>query len=346
VVVTSLTEDYFVLNACDYCNSTNEIYSNGFVVCRDCGTVKEKKFVDHLPVKRDHNNEVVSHNSIGKRIGYVGELGSEIGYNGRISKSIHGKMLNPQTLHKYRRLSKFYHKRSKIDGNATQLRTMVAFNRICNQLGVSTALKQRALFLYWEQVKREIRITNHVLLSALCLLVAVREAKDRAPLRFSEIVSTFSANNHRVTNKNILKLARTLDISLAPVRRTAEDYLERVASAIKWDSTIQKRIQYRPITKEEYELILIKISTKFLEKLDRTDRGGVQPFPFAVSVVYLADRAYAKACERRPILTQKILAHAVNSAEFTIRDHVYRFLGDLYKIHEESMVSYITSNIL
>ncbi|MDH5403863.1 MAG: hypothetical protein OEY49_15305, partial [Candidatus Heimdallarchaeota archaeon] len=76
----------------------------------------------------------------------------------------------------------------------------------------------------------------------------------------------------------------------------------------------------------------------FLKYIHRKERGGVQPFPFAVSIVYLADRVICKFYCCKSILTQKTLANIVNSAEFTIRDHVYRFLGDIYKKYEEKLI--------
>ena len=74
-------------------------------------------------------------------------------------------------------------------------------------------------------------------------------------------------------------------------------------------------------------------------------RGGVQPYPFAVSVMYLSDRAVAKTLRKKPLLTQQILARIAGSAEFTIRDHVYRFLGDLYQQFENDLISTCQSQI-
>ncbi|MCH8905875.1 MAG: hypothetical protein IH840_02210, partial [Candidatus Heimdallarchaeota archaeon] len=99
-----------------------------------------------------------------------------------------------------------------------------------------------------------------------------------------------------------------------------------------------QRLLYRNLSPEQYEAALILLSQSFLQRLDRKERGGVQPFAFAVSVIYLADRSLARSLGRKPILTQRNLAKASGSAEFTIRDHVYRFLGKLYKSKEPELI--------
>lgn len=327
--------------ACKNCGSRKDTITGGFVVCTNCGSTKDREYVDHLPVRRSGYEKSYSHNSLGKNLEFVGALGSNIGYSHGILRGNRGQKLNPHIVYKYRRLIRHHHDRARLEGNATHLRTMIAFNRIHSELQLSRDIKQRSLFLYWQIVKEDHKITNHVLLIALCLLQAVREGKSKSPVRFSEVVNTFAKNGHRVTNKNILRLARELNMPLSPNKRSAEDYIERIASNIRWHPDIQSRIDLRPITEGEYELILVKTAKEFLSLLDRKNRGGVQPFPFAVSILYLSDRAYGKAIRRKPILTQKLLAEAANSAEFTIRDHVYRFLGDLYKEHEEVLIDFI-----
>ncbi|MFV2014165.1 MAG: hypothetical protein ACC656_01950, partial [Candidatus Heimdallarchaeota archaeon] len=208
-----------------------------------------------------------------------------------------------------------------------------------------TSIKSRSLHLYWKYVNLNHRITNHILLIALCLLQSVRESNNGAPLRFSEIIAAFADNNHRVTNKNILKLALELGISLAPIRRKPEDYINRIAHQVANYSEVIRRLKKRSIDPNQYEALLIIVSRKLLERIPAKERGGVQPFPFAVSIIYLADRAFNKAEQKKTILTQRILAEAASSAEFTIRDHVYRFLGKLYKKHESYVVKEVQDHL-
>ncbi len=327
-------------NGCNNCGSINDVTTNGYIVCTKCGTAKDREYVDQIAI---FSNEKTStqHTSIGKNIDFVGALGSHIGYASGYLIGSRGKKLSHKTIQRYQRIIKLHQNRARLEGNATHLRTMIAFTRVFNSLSISVDIKFRSLHLYWKHVNSLKRITNHVLLIALCLLQAVREVEKRAPIRFSEIISAFTNNGHRVTNKNILRLAREFGISLSTTRRKPEDYIERVCYQIRSNKEICNKLVSRSISPGQYETILILLGNKLLEHLSRTERGGVQPYPFAVSIIYLADRAFAKYLKRKPILTQKLLANASRSAEFTIRDHVYRFLGDLYKKNEHILLKCI-----
>jgi len=259
---------------CNECGQTGEVASNGFVVCTFCGITKERTYSDSYPVySNDLKNQKI-HNSIGKNVNFVGALGSQIGYSSGFLKGVRGSELRFRTILRYRRLIKHHHQRSFIEGNATHLRTMISFTRIVNFMVLSNNVKSRSLHLYWKYVNYGKKITNHILLIALCLLQAVRETTNNAPVRFSEIISAFSNNNHRVTNRNILRLARELGISLAPLRRKPEDYLNRIANQVVNNLEIQSRLKKRNLNLDQYEAMLIIISRKILEKLSIKDRGG------------------------------------------------------------------------
>jgi transcription initiation factor TFIIIB Brf1 subunit/transcription initiation factor TFIIB len=305
---------------------------------------KDRNYVEQRSSLPKDGSVNTIQNSIGKNIDFVGALGSHIGYSSGYLAGARGQQLNSKTILKYQRIIRLHQNRARLEGNATHLRTMIAFTRVFNSLSISKDIKYRSLHLYWKHANRDNRITNHVLLIALCLLQAIREAKDRAPIRFSEIIEAFSCNGHRVTNRNILRLARELNVSLSPISRKPEDYIDRIASQIRNDPEICEKLQDRRFSPGQYESILILLSKHFLKSITRNQRGGVQPYPFTVSIIYLADRAFAKSLKRKPILTQKLLAKIADSAEFTIRDHVYRFLGDLYKQCENSLIEAVNAH--
>ncbi len=337
--------NYLIKHYCKYCYSSNETISNGYVVCTSCGTTKEREYVDY---KASLSKEGIMKNkqdSIGKSIDFIGALGSQIGYSSGYMTNSNKKRLKPSIVAKYKRLKVNYHDKARLNGNATHLRTMIAFNKVFNSLSISKDVKYRALFLYWQHVNSGIRITNHVLLIALCLLQSIREANERAPIRFSEVVNSFNSYGHRVTNKNILRLARELKVPLSPNRRLPKDYIERIASKLRDSDSVKRRLNNEYLSLGEYEMLVIIVSKKFLNLISRKQRGGVQPYPFAVSIIYLADRAISKAIRKKPVLTQQILAKIADSAEFTIRDHVYRFLGNLYTDVEDKLIKTCTDHI-
>ncbi len=324
---------------CIHCGKDNLVSSGGFIVCIACGVTQDRTYSEYRASMSSDKINKTYQNSIGKTIDFVGSLGSQIGHTTGFMKDSKGKNLNSNMVYKFKRLKRNYHDPARIDGNATHLRTVLAFNRVFNSLNLSKDLKYRSLHIYWKHVNSGVRITNHILLIALCLLQAIREAKDRAPVRFSEVIKSFSKNGHRVTNKNILHLARELNIPLSMHKRRAEDYIQRIAGEIKNNLKINEKIDESAFSIDQYELLIIMTAREFLSKISRKERGGVQPFPFAVSIVYLSDRAIARAVKKKPLLTQEKLAKCVNSAEFTIRDHVYRFLGDIYKTHESYLIN-------
>ncbi len=323
---------------CIECGKDTLVTSNGFIVCRTCGTIQDKVYVDYSPILTT-NSELIVQSSIGKNIDFVGALGSTIGRTSGFMREANGKAIQTGIVAKYKRLQHRHQNPARLKGNTTHLRTIIAFNRVFNSLEISNDVKYRSLFLYWKYVNSEYRITNHVLLIALCLLQAIREAGKNAPIRFSDVVNVFAKRGHRVTNKSLLRLAKELNVPLSANRRRAEDYIEKLASTIRNSDLIQIKLKNIGISPHQYEVLLIMISNEFLQKLSRKERGGVQPFPFAVSIIYLSDRTIAKFLKKKQILTQKELALLVNSAEFTIRDHVYRFLGDLYKKYEKFLIS-------
>lgn len=324
---------------CNYCNSIKEVNSGGYIVCTNCGTTKQREYVDTKASLSREGGFKNKQDSIGKSIDFIGSLGSQIGFSNGYIKGSNGKKLNPNIVLKYRRLKINHHDKARLNGNATHLRTMIAFNRVFNSFNISKDIKHRSLYLYWKQVHSGVKITNHILLIALCFLQAIREAGERAPLRFSEIIGKFNQFGHRVTNKNILKLARELQVPLSPIKRKPEDYIARIASKVREDGEIVSKLQNHFLSSVEYEMLIITVSKKFLSLLSLRMRGGVQPYPFAVSIMYLSDRAIAKTLSKKPLLTQQILARIAKSAEFTIRDHVYRFLGDLYQKYENNLIS-------
>ena len=250
--------------------------------------------MDHLPIRKTKYNETISNNSEGKTLDNPTNLGSFIGKMGLATYNTRGKRLRSNEIRKYQRLSKYYQEPAKREQNATHLRTIIAFKKVSQDLFLTKSLQQRTLYLYWKQVKHaeedNISITNHILLISLCLLYTIREAGAESPIRFSEVIAAFADKGHRVTNKNIFRLARELQFDLVPQQRKSEDYVLRLAAKIREDKEIQQRVQYHILGIEEYEMILIRITQEFLGYLDRANRGGVQPYPFAVSVIYLADR--------------------------------------------------------
>ncbi len=336
---------------CDNCNGSNCFIENtGYIVCKNCGVTNGRIFSDssyeYHPLKERGGTQGIGP---GKRLYRTDSLGSEIGvFRSNFKTQNKGKKVTPGVNKKYFHLSKKYHIPAKNISDQTHLRTFIIFEKVCSKLELSDSIKERTGYLYWKlEKKHKVKITNHVLLIALCLLYAIRESGGKTPIKFQEIIKGFQEMGHRVTNKNIFQLAHKLDIKLnkTPIRRS-EDYLERITSIIKRDDDLktkfkQKRFDF-PI--ETYQMLLINIGREILNKIPLNERGGVQPFAFAVSVIYMADRIVCRFYKKSPLLTQKITAKVTGAKEFTIRDHCYRILGGRVKKIKLELVDYILRN--
>ncbi|MDH5404322.1 MAG: hypothetical protein OEY49_17615, partial [Candidatus Heimdallarchaeota archaeon] len=242
------------LFSCSNCNSTNDTNFEGFVVCTDCGTTKTKDYVDYRSSISETENTL--QNSIGKSIDFVGSLGSQIGYSSGLLRGTRGSKLSNQVISKYQRLIKFHHNRSRIDGNATHLRTMISFNRVFNSFNLSKDIKNRTLYIYWKHVKSGKKFTNHILLVALCFLQIIREEGEKTPIKFSEVIKRFADFGHRVTNKNILRLAHELDVPLSSQFRKPEDYITRITSQIRLNTEINNKLSKLSLSNDEYVTLL------------------------------------------------------------------------------------------
>ncbi len=330
---------------CEYCGSTAIVPSHGFYVCKDCGTVGDRIFEDSsYQIKETATRKVTQYVSIGNRLTRTGNLGSEIGYyKSNHMKENNGTFLEPLKSWKFRRLRDSYHIPAKNASSQTHLRTFMIFNKVSSQLQLPNTIKERASYLYWKYSNHHRKkITNHVLLIALCVLFAVKESGNKYPFKFQEIVQAFNESGHRVTNKNILKLATSLNIPLSRTPpRKSEDYLERIVSYIIVKQIKKEIAEKYGLTPSTYRNLLLGVSAELLSQISSKERGGVQPYPFAASVVYIADRAISRYLKKVPILTQKKVACLTGAKEFTIRDHCYKLLSRVFEREKSKLYQFI-----
>lgn len=310
---------------CQYCKGTL-VQTRGEFVCTNCGVVNQIAFIS----KNVENQISWDHEmSPGKRVHIVDGLGSYIGYhNDGYFQDGKGSTLTSKKQFKFRKLKKRYNLRIKISNHETDYRSLMSLNRVSSYLKLSDSVKKRAAYLYKivtnaERAKKIEKISNHIVLAALCLMVAIRESASNAPIRLSEIISIFKDLGHRVSGKSIIKLAQSLpsELGITLRIRKSEHYLQRIVSTIVESTKIQKRLNKAEINFKDYKQKILKLAIEILEDTNLRARGGRNPYIFAVSVVYCADRILGKLDNRRQILTQKTLAEICDVAEYSIRDH-------------------------
>ncbi|MHA2059421.1 MAG: hypothetical protein ACW976_01395, partial [Candidatus Ranarchaeia archaeon] len=127
--------------------------------------------------------------------------------------------------------------------------------------------------------------------------------------------------------REMLKLKVALGIRFPP--RKSSDYLNRIISQILESKDVLLRLKISGWPTEEYHHNLLKNSFGILRSTPPENIGGRNPYIFATSTIYAADKLLAKKYDRKHILTQKILSQITGVAQYSIRDHYCKVLKDV-----------------
>ena len=328
-------------HSCDECGF-RIIKENGMYVCQKCGLVHdpvlESSSFQLGSISQDGQRKNQQYTAINNNLAIVSSLGSSIGaVEEYMFRDANGSLLAENAQYRFRKFKNYYHIPGAIKGKETDYRTIKIMNEVFARLQVPSKIRNRSLFLYYKYKKENSeKITNHVLLSAMALLLSVRESGHNCPLTLKEIVETYRELGHRVLGKNLLGLMQDLNIksTLTGIRRS-EEYAFRTCSLITHCSTIKERIEKKySIDVYVYEKILQLLCLRILETIPYADRGGRRPYPLSAASAYVADKLLSRKMNRSSALTQKLVAQSTNVAEFTIRDHA------------EFMFSYDFDNII
>lgn len=319
---------------CTEC-SGHTILTNGEYVCTKCGLVLARQVVDsqYQIYKEDSSSSshAKSYVALGKRTVMVGGLGSFIDYQAsRFFYDKSGRPLSPRTQRLFRRLKFDYNLRLRIAKRETTYRALKSLSRVADLLSLPDGIKDRAAYYYQKMDKKldNRDITSHLTLMAYGLMLAVRESKENAPITLQEIADAFQKLGHRVTSRSIIRqaLAVRKTLPLSPTKRMSEDYLQRLVSQTITNPAIRLRLRRAGLSIQEYQARLVKYANQLFSKIGIAERGGRNPFIFAVAVVYSSDLLMAKLARRRPILTQRLISKATNAAEYSVRDHYAKLL--------------------
>ncbi len=326
------------MSRCEECLGKT-VEENGFVVCVECGLVNAKLFVSSDPQSQISFNDKNSREN--RKHLYVGELGSYIFPKHRfISRGI-----SPETARKYRRLERRYQIPLRLSEKQTHVNTIKVLKRIFGELEIGEELQEKTLRIYWKAVNRaEHKITNHILLGALSLLIAIREAGRKAPYTLGEIIHAFQIRGHRVSNRSLLRLAQELRLFPKGANRKSEDYLPRFIGKLRQSKQIQTMVSQKyglPINR--YFSLLERIASILLQLVRQRNKSSARPFGLAATAIYGADRIIASILHRQNILTQEMCKEVLGVSQFTIRDHSYKLFQDLYRIVKKKIEKQVLS---
>lgn len=314
----------------------------GEYTCSKCGLVLSTLYIkssyqlneNHLEPTNTSKNYV----ALGDRVNIVDGLGSFIDYqHSSYFLDKKGSPISAQNQTLFKRLKYRYDLRARINKRETHYRALKTLNQVISVLHLSDKVRDRAAYFYQKVIKSESKkeITNHLTLVALCLLLAAREFKEKAPVTIQEITISFKKLGHRVSERSIIQLALKIrpkhNDLFRKQSRLSEHYLPRTISQTINAKKIYDRIRFYNINPGEYEKNLTNVSRKILSEISKTERGGRNPHIFAVAVLYCADQIISKREKKHVILTQKLLSEATNTAEYSIRDHWRGILYPYFK---------------
>ena len=320
------------------------VTSQGHIVCAECGLVLSREYV--MPTyqmgqrPRDNSPDASVYVSLGNRMHIVDGLGSYIGFHkDRYFQDSQGRALSGRMQKKFKRLKTIYSTRIRIGKNEAKYRALRTLNHVSKLLMLQEQVRDRTAYLY-KKVTSESpqRISNNILLIAVCLLMAVREFKDEAPITLDEIAETFEKCGHRVNVRAIVREALRLKslTGYSPQIRKPDDYVPRVISMLMNSSRVVSKVLSRGWEVKEYENALRNKVLEVLSMIPASKRGGRNPFIFTVSAAYASARLIAIEHDRRAVLTQKLASNATKVAEYSIRDH-FGMMKKIIELSQESV---------
>lgn len=193
---------------------------------------------------------------------------------------------------------------------ATRNQNYRILKKVCTRLQIPPFIMKRAWSLY---LKYEGKVKNHVVLGCVALLYQLR--KSRYAIRPKNVLSAYTG--HRVSMKTVNRMAIDLGINFvkAGIPR-AEDYIIAIV-----ESAAQNIGQAYGIS--NYESCLLRISRYILEQIPPNKRH-ISPYNMAVCTVYISDRAIARYCKKKQLLTYESLTRITNITKYTLRHHLSR----------------------
>ncbi|NHI93286.1 MAG: hypothetical protein EAX96_12380 [Candidatus Lokiarchaeota archaeon] len=306
-------------------------YSTGEYVCCKCGLVTDKQYVNSSFKMTNYDSQSKFNSSkhyvaLGDRINVIDGMGSYIDYqysNFFVDKN--GQPISCKNQSLFKRLKYKHDIRAKLSNKETDFRALNTLNKIASKLELKDNIRDRAAYFYQKIIRNEMKITNHLTLAALCLLLAAREFKENGPLTVQEIANTFKKYGHRVSPRSIIQLSLKIKPEFPNIfnkkSRKSEEYMPRIISNVMNFQEIKSRLKSKNIDLRFYERNLLNESMNILKNLDNKSRGGRNPFILAVATVYAADQKISEKYRFKSILTQNLLSRCTQTAEYSIRDH-------------------------
>lgn len=328
------------------------IETNADIVCRSCGLVVSRKFVDPLATSNyslDQENTV--HQSLGSRDSIADGLGTFIDYyaprgNGVLLKDSQGRNLRQDARWRFKRLKRmndiFFH----VDDKQREYRGLMVIHRIVGALELSTDLKERAASYFRKACQKEQGAPTIAELAVGAIYLSIRSSK--LILKIDDLKQTSDRCGFSTEKKKILWAAAFIRKKTSVTLKVTkpEEYLERVLQNLVASESLKNQIGKAAMKPDEYIAQLRQVSLKILQAFPHRKRGGRNPFVFACAAVCGAETILRKIKPRRRILTQRDVAAINKVAEFSLREHFLKTIkAELDTICQQLMTSHDNSEM-
>lgn len=316
------------------------------IVCRSCGLVSSRKFVD-LPVnsKSGLDQEDTIHQSLGSRDSIADGLGTFIDYyaprgQGQLLKDSQGRSLRQDARWSFKRLKRmndiFFH----VDDKQREYRGLMIIHRIAGELEFSTDLKERAASYFRKACEKEQGAPTILELAVGAIYLSIRSSK--IILKIDDLKQSSEKCGFTLEKKKILWAAAFIRKKASVTLKVPkpEEYLERVLQNLLTAKSLKSQIEKATMKADEYLSQLRQVSLQILQAFPHRKRGGRNPFVFACAAVCGAEIILRKIQPRRRILTQRDVAAANDVAEFSLREHFLKAIkGELDTIYQQLSAS-------
>jgi transcription initiation factor TFIIIB Brf1 subunit/transcription initiation factor TFIIB len=310
------------------------IETSADIVCRKCGLVFGRKFVDHpAAFNLTLEQEDTTHQSLGSRESVADGLGTFIdyyaprGYAGLLKDS-QGRNLEQNARWRFKRLKRmndiFFH----VDDKQREYRGLMIIHRIVGALELSTDLKERASAYFRKACQKEQGSPTIAELAIGAIYLSIRSSK--LILKIDDLKQVCDRCGFPLEQKKILWAAAFIRKKASVTLKVPkpEEYLERVLQNLKTADSLKNQIEKANMKPDEYIAQLRQVSLRILHAFPHRKRGGRNPFVFACAAVCGAEIILRKINPRRRILTQRDVATVNKVAEFSLREHFLKTIKE------------------
>lgn len=309
------------MKGCKECGSALIITSEGKLVCSNCGLVHEdivyeqKEPLEEIPM--------IPTTPLGSKI----NSDSYGIFRDNLSRKIEER-LQPM----FKNIKKLDDKLKAYQASAYIGSILLnSFLQIASELNLSRNLAYATLRLYLKAYKY-FKLNGYNFscptISAACLLITSRVYGESKVINLEEITDIFLKHGHRVSKSRIAWCVSIINKKILdnPItyKNLVKIYLDRFCKSALTNYELNKKLKKN---KEKIDAITYvdMIKRKAIEMLDNFDDIKIQsknPFVFAASLFYVAEKRIAKELGIKPLISQRLTSEICQVPEFSLREHL------------------------